>query len=450
MFKLPNLLNRNYFQPTQMKIIKNVYWSVLGKIVGILSSFIVGVLVARYLGPEQYGIMSYVISYVTLFSIIATFGLDGIEIRELSKKDSDKNTILGSAFAIRMFFSVLTILIIVISLVIFETDRFTFLMVLVYSSSIILSPFNVIRNYFTSIVYNEYIVKTEIIRIIVGSGIKIILLLNHFPLSWFIFGSVLELVLIAGGYTYSYRKKVDTLFLWKYNSDVSKMLLKESFPLLLSGTTIMIYMKIDQIMIRNMIDNASLGLYSIAIKLNEMTVFIPTVIAQTVTPILVKAHQNNIDDYNEKRQKLVSLMVWSSIIMALIILLVAKPVINILMGNTYSKAVPVLQILAWQGVFIALSSSSGQLIIIENLQKFAIIRNLIGCMVSIILNLILIPKYGIIGSAVITIITVAFSGYLSHSVIKPLNHLFKLQTKSIYSGWRIFANYKNMKKIRQF
>jgi O-antigen/teichoic acid export membrane protein len=416
------------------KVFRNLYWAVLGKIINILSGLFVGILVARYLGPQNFGLMNYVISYVTLFSILANFGLDGIEIRELSKIDANKNEILGTAFQIRLIFSVITWFLILITLFVFESDRFTFVMVLVYSTSLILSTFNVIRNYFTSIVLNEYVVKTEITRTLIGASIKILLLLYHCPLSWFIFATTFDFLLIASGYLYSYRIKVGSIFNWKYNKDFARHLIKESFPLLLSGTAIIIYQKIDQVMIRNMIDNSAVGQFSVASKITELTIFIPMVIAQTLTPLLVKAHQENPDFYIKKRQQFMDFMVWSAIGISLIISLTASPAIRILYGAKYLDAIPVLQIMAWKAVFVALFASSGQIIIIENIQKYAVLRNIVGCFVSIILNLLLIPYMGIIGSALATIITMFFSGYFSHLIIRPFHYLFRIQTNSLSAG----------------
>lgn len=416
------------------KILRNVYWATLGKIINILSGIFVGVLVARYLGPTNYGIMNYVISYVTLFSILANFGLDNIEIRELSKPNSNINDLLGTAFTIRLIFSFITILLIFITLCIFESDHFTFLMVLIYSGSLILSTFNVIRNYFTSIVLNEYVVKTEILRTLFGALLKIILLIYNFPLAWFIIASVFDFLLIAGGYLYAYRIKVGNIYDWHFNKGTAKQLITESFPLLLSGTAIIIYQKIDQVMIRNMIDNASVGQFAVASKITELTIFIPMVIAQTITPLLVKAQHGNPEAYIKKRQQFMDFMLWSAIGTSLIISLIASPVIKILYGTKYLDAIPVLQIMAWKAVFVALFASSGQIIIIENIHKYAALRNIVGCFVSILLNLLFIPLLGIIGSAIATIFTMSFSGYFSHIFIKPYKYLFRIQTNSLTFG----------------
>jgi O-antigen/teichoic acid export membrane protein len=418
----------------QKKIFKNVSWAVLGKIVNILSGLFVGILVARYLGPKDYGLMNYVISYVTLFSILANFGLDNIEIRELSKSKVRKETILGTAFRIRLLFSFVTILLVSFTLFLFESDRFTVLMVLIYSSSLMLSTLNVIRNYFTSIVLNEYVVKTEITRTLTGAVIKILLLYNHFSLGWFIAASAFDFLLVASGYLFSYKIKVGSVLDWKYDKEIAKHLIRESFPLLLSGTAIIIYQKIDQVMIRNMIDNAAVGQFAVASKITELAIFIPMVIAQTVTPLLVKAHQENLELYRKKRQQFMDMMVWIAIGMSVVMFIAASPAIKILYGAKYLDAIPVLQIMAWKTVFVALFASSGQIIIIENIQKYAVLRNIAGCFISIMFNFILIPWYGILGSAMATIFTMSFTGYFSHIFISPFRFLFHMQSNTLVFG----------------
>lgn len=442
---ISKIKNTLFGTANRAKIVKNVSWAVAGKVVNVLYGLFIGVLVARYLGPEQFGLMNYVISYVTLFSIIAAFGMDNIEIRELAKNQTKRDVILGSAFLFRLVLSVLTLVLIYVTLLIFESDRFTMVMVMVYSLYLIASSFNVIRNYFTSIVLNEYVVKTEIARTLVGAVIKILLLVYKCSLTWFIVANTFDFFLIAGGYIFSYRKKVGTLGNWKFNLSVVKFLARESFPLLLSGTAIIIYQRIDQVMIRNMIDNEALGQFSVAVRIVNLIIFIPSVIASTVAPILVNELKTNYELYKKKRQQFVDIMIWSSIFMALLVSLFAHIVITLLFGIKYQEAIGVLQIMAWKAVGIAMLSASGQLIIIEGKQKMVAIRNFIGVGVCVILNFILIPKFGILGSAWTTIISVLFAGYFANSFLAPFREIFKIQTLAIILGWKTGIKMLNLK-----
>ena len=336
--------------------------------------------------------MNYIISYVALFTIVATFGLDNIEIRELSKYPERKDKILGTSFRVRMMLAFIALLLIIITLILFEADKFTSLMILVYSSTLLVNTFSIIRNYFTSIIFNEYVVKSEIFRTLIGALLKILLLYIQVSLTWFIIATAFDAILVAGGYIFAYNKKVGKIRSWTFDYFLSRYLLVESFPLMLSGTAVIIYQRIDQVMIKNMIDSTSVGLFSAAAKISEVILFIPAIVTQTVTPLLVRLRQDNTERYEEKKQQFFNFVIWISILLSLFVSIFSYPFIKYSFGMEYIASVSVLQIMAWKTVGMALSSSSGQIIVLEGKQKYAMIRNIIGSLVCISLNLILIPK----------------------------------------------------------
>lgn len=422
------------------KIATNIFWAFAGKIINMASALLVGILVARYLGPEQYGIMNYVISYVSIFTVISGFGLSNIEIRELSKNNDQRNYILGTCFGLRLIFSFIAFLLIVISLLIYRTDTFTSLMILAYSLILFTNSFEIIRNYFTSIIKNKYVVKSEIIRTFIGTIIKIVLLWIKAPLEYFIIATIFDTILVASGYCISYTKKVGKISDWKFNKSILPYYIKESFPLVLSGAAVIIYQRIDQVMIGNMIDKQSVGYFATAGKFLDLILFLPLVLTQTIVPILVRAKKNNKKEYELKKYQFVSIVVWIAIILSFLFSSTAYWLIYYTYGEKYLMAVPILQIMAWKTVGMALSSSAGQIIIIEHVQKWAAIRNIIGCITCIGLNFLLIPKYGIIGSAWTTIITVLMAGSLGNIFIPPYYGILKLQINALFKGWKSILN----------
>ena len=228
------------------RIISNVFWALIGKFAGLVSALLVGVFVARYLGPTQYGVMNYAISFVTLFLVIATFGFENIEIREEAKANEQKDTILGTVFTLRLLLSLITIIIISIVAYINESDLYTFGIIMVYAITVMLTPFDVIRNYFTSLVQNEYIVKVGILRLVLSGVIKGLLLLIHASLIWFVISLVFDACVLAQGYCYVYRKKIGSMRSWQFDKSWACYLLRQSFPLLLSGLAATIFLQIDQ------------------------------------------------------------------------------------------------------------------------------------------------------------------------------------------------------------
>lgn len=443
---LGKLLDTSKLSPNRRKVIANVYWAVLGKIVNVISALVIGVLVARYLGPDNFGLMNYVISYVTLFSVVATFGLDSIEVRELSKTNVLPSTILGTAFALRLTLALGAILLILVTLWLFQVDAFTFSMVMLYSVSLVFGSLNVIRNHFTALVLNEYVVKTEISRVVVGSAIKAVLLVAHCSLAWFIAANAFEAVLIAAGYLRSYHKTAGLLRHWTFDPLVARMLIRESFPLLLSSAAVILYQNLDAVLIRHLLDNASVGQFFAATKVADIVLFVPMVISQTVTPFLVKTHEEDAARYAARAQDFLDLMVWTSVLMALAMSALADPAIRLLYGARYAEAIPVLQIMPWKVVFVALSIASGQLIIIQHLQRFAVLRNVLGCVVSVVLNLLLIPVWGIVGSAVAALLTMAVSGYAAHCFIRPYRYLIPLQTRALVLGWKRLLHFSLLRR----
>lgn len=420
--------------PTRRTVVTNVAWATTGKVVRVFTDVLVSIFVARYLGPAQYGLMNYVVSFVAIFSIIANFGLDNIEIREIAKPGSDKNTIIGTAFSLRLLFALVALVLITIVLFISYKDFQTTVLIAIYSTSVVLTSFNVIRNYFTAIVYNQYVVISEIIRSVFGAAIKVVLLLLHAPLVFFVIALVFDFVLVAGGYVTSYNKKVGKLKEWKYNKAVAKYLIHEAFPLLLSGAAIIIYQRIDQVIIKNLLNDESVGYFSVAAKFSEFILFVPMIMSQTMSPLLVKDYETDKQRYKQRGQSFVDVVVWISVICAMLVSFFSYYLIKYTFGQQYLAAVPVLQIIAFKTVGMALSNSSGQLIIIEGKQKWAVFRNLIACIICIIGNFLLIPQYNIIGSAWATLITVAFSGFLGNLIIKPYRNIFKIQLNSLLFG----------------
>lgn len=440
------IIGKLNLSPTKEKVVRNVVWAVTGKVVTLLGSLLVGIFVARYLGPEQYGLMSYVLSYVALFQVLASFGMDQIEIREESKTPEEKNRIIGTAFGLKLTFAVVTMGLIALTAWLFESDSFTKWMIILYSISMIMNSFGVIRNYFTSLVWNEYIVKTEISRTLIGAGIKIILLLLHAPLVWFIVATLFDTMLIAGGYLVSYRSKIDSIRKWQFDKEKATYLIKQSFPLLLSGAAVVVYQKIDQVMLGNMLDKEAVGFYAVAGTFVTVIGFIPTVISQTITPILVQTYAKNKNEYLKKSQLFLNISTWVIIIICFFICLLAYPLINYTYGLQYLAAITILQITIFKEIGYAFAQASGTMIIIEGIQKYVVLRNLIGCVINITLNLFLIPYLGVIGAAICSVITAFCTGYLAHTIIPRYRHIFKMQTRSIVVGWKDLIHIQKLLK----
>ena len=426
--KLRSLKNHQGF----MKYFKNTSWLFGEKILRMVVGLFVGIWVARYLGPEQFGLFSYAQSFVGLFTAIATLGLDGIVVRELVKDESRRDELIGTAFWLKLIgaFGVLGILAIAVNFT--SNDSYTNTLVFIIASATIFQSFNVIDFYFQSKVLSKYVVYANVISLLTSSLIKIALILNEAPLEAFAMVIVFDTFVLACGFVYFFLK--NSTFQMKdlkFKKETAISLLKDSWPLILSGIAIMIYVKIDQIMIKEILDSEAVGQYTAAVRLSEAWYFIPIALASSFFPAIINAKKLSEELYHTRLQKFYSLMLWLGIAIALPMTFLSDWLVELLYGKQYNQAGSVLMIHIWAGVFVFLGVASAKWLLSENLQIYSTINTAIGALVNIILNLILIPKMGIIGAAWATVISYAISGYLLLALNKKTRINFINLSKSI-------------------
>ena len=428
------------------KVAQNVVWAISGKLANMAGALFVGILVARYLGPKNYGLLNYVISYVIIFSTIADFGMPLIEVRELSRDSDNHRKILGTAFFCHISFAFVAYSILCLTLWVSDADSFTSLMIMVYGLTLFTQSFNVIRNYFTSIIENKYVVKSEMARVAIGAVIKIVLLWMKMPIEYFIVAQLFDTVLVSSGYIISYKTKGFSILEWTFDKQFAKYLLRESFPLVLSGAAVVIYQRIDQVMIGNMIDKESVGYFATAGKFLDLILFLPIIITQTVVPLVIQAKDKGKEEYIKKQKQMVGIVVWIAILLTIACSLSSYWLVYFTYGENYLQAVSVLQIMAWKTLGMALSSSAGQIIIIERIQKWAVLKNVLGCFCCVILNYIFLPTFGIKGAAFITIVTTLVAGWFGNLLIPSYRPIFKLQTYGVFCGWKELIYFKDIIK----
>lgn len=407
-----------------------------GKMVNLFSSLVVGIIVARFLGPEQYGLMNYVVSYVFLFQTLSVFGLDNIEIREEAKGTYDYNNIIGTSFGIRLITGVICIVLCIATSYFMDADIYVTALVAIYSVSIILNSFIVARNYFYALVQNQRVVQTEIVRTLICICIKLFLLYIEASLTWFVVALMLDVLIVGVGYCAVYSKEIGSIFDWKFDRSYFPYLLKESFPLMLTSAAVIVYQRIDQVMIGQMIDKESVGYFSVASRFVEILIYIPMILSQTISPVLTRALKESGIEYEKKSQQFMNLSIWCSLAAAITMSLCAYWIIYLLFGEAYLPAVAILQLMSFKAVSVALSNTAGAMLVIEGLQKYAIFRDAFGCVVCVLLNYLLLPTYGVIAAAFVAIASNLAAGYFADAMIPAYRHLFLKQTKALFFGWR--------------
>ncbi len=414
-----------------VKYFKNTSWLFAEKILRMFVGLFVGIWIARYLGPEQFGLFSYAQSFVGLFIAIATLGLDGIVVKELVEDPKSSKRLIGTVFWLKFFGAILVLLILAAAVHFTSNDHFTNILIFIIASATIFQSFNVVDFYFQSKVMSKYIVMANSFVLLVSSLIKIFLIIKEAPLEAFAWMILFDSFILALTYIYLYLKLRCPISFFRFDRALAVRLLKSSWPLILSSIAISVYMKIDQVMIKEMLDSEAVGQYAAAVRISEAWYFIPMVISASLFPAIINAKKTSEKLYYDRLQKLYFLMVWMAVAIAVPMTFLSHWIVEFLYGAQYDQAANVLMIHIWAAVFVFLLSASGKWYILENYTKLALYRNIIGAIVNIILNYYLIPIYGIMGAAVATLISYAIAGFFYDFINKCTRETFYIKLNSI-------------------
>jgi len=425
-------------RPDAKKIVANIGWLSLDKLLHMLVGLLVGVWIARYLGPDQFGLLSYAQAFVALFSALASLGLDGIVVRNIVRNPDIAGETLGTAFIMRMAAGLLTFCITMsVIYIMYPHDPLIRLLVGIIAAGTVFQAFDTIDLLFQARVSSRYTVYAKNAAFLAVSLLKVVLILKEASLVAFALAGLAEVVIGAAGMLLAYSVAGRSITGWRMNLKRGRELIGNSWPLILSGIVVMIYMRIDQIMLREMLGTEAVGIYSAATRISEIWYFFPTAIVSSVFPSIIQAKQVSEELYNRRLQKLFVLMAALAYAIAIPMTFMSGWVIDLLYGNKYFEAGPVLSIHIWASVFVFLQISTGSWFINENLQIQAFFRYLSGAILNVFLNLLLIPYYGVKGAAISTICSFGLV-VLSPIFFSPsYRKLSRLIIKAIILKWKI-------------
>lgn len=411
--------------------------------------FFVGVWVVRYLGPEQYGVYSYALSFVGLFAALSTLGLDNIVVRNLSREGSSEGEILGTAFTLRVVAALLTMGV-VAATVFSVADRWVVqLAVLVVAGQLVFKAADVFNFWFQAEIKSKYPVWVRSGVTLLFAGSQVAFILAGFSVLAFVSLVVGQAALQVLGTFLMYRLvRGAERPAWTFSSSVARQMTQDAWPLIFAGLSVSVYMKIDQVMLGEMVDEAAVGIYATAVKVSELWYFIPAAIAGSVFPKIVSTKENASQTvYDERMQTLYDLVALISYSIVVPVLLSATPLIELLFGVEYAAAAPILQVHIWAFLFVSLGVARGKWLVTENFTRFAMFATLLGAIANVGLNVILIPTHAGLGAAWATLISQGVAAYFSCLMIPSLRKVFVQMTKAIglpFRPWEVSDGLQNV------
>jgi len=420
-------------RPNLIKILTNIGWLFSERVLRMGIGLVVGVWLARYLGPEQFGLLNYALAFVSLFVAIATLGLQDIAVRDMVNNPSEAPEILGTSFLLRLFGGLTSLVLIFASINYFQTDdTLASTIIVIIGFTLIFQASEVVKCWFESQVMSKYIVWMQNGVFLIGAAIKVFLILTHAPLLAFVWVIFFEALAIAVGMFAVYLWKAGQLSAWRPKLARAKRLLRDSWPLILSAIAVTVYMRIDQIMLGQMMGSKAVGIYTAAVRISEVWYFIPVAIVASVFPAILDAKKKKNESlYKQRLQKLYDLMVLLTLAVALPMTFLSDWIVVLLFGHAYTDAGVILAIHIWATLFVFLGVASEKWFLAENRQILSFQRTLLGALVNIGLNIYMIPKFGIIGAAYATVISQAFAALFFDVMQKATRPMFVMKLRSL-------------------
>ncbi len=409
----------------------NTSWLFMERVISLSITLAMGIWMTNYLGDQEFGLFQYSRSFATIIMTIAPLGIDSLLAHRLFHHPDQKNKILGTALIIRIGGALICLSLILAANQLAGHNAQTTVLVMVIAAAALLESFNIVGQFFSSRILSKYHVYAEVTKTTVSALMKAVLILNKAPLVWFALVLIVENLVYAAIALSIYSIKFESVFRWRPDLRYVKGLLSDSWPLGLSGLVVMVYMKIDQVIIKYLLGDEAVGHYAAALRLSESSYFIPTVICASLLPSILSARKNGKEFYHQRLQKLFTLLVFIALLIAIPVTFFGNDIVRLLFKDEFAPAGDVLVIHIWTGIFASLGIASSGWFVAEKLQKLTLYRTLFGVVLNIILNFLLIPPMGINGSALATLISQVFASYLINFINPRTRELFILQTKAL-------------------
>jgi PST family polysaccharide transporter len=412
--------------------ITSISWLIGGKGSQIICALAVGGWVARYLGPDQFGVLSYCLAFVSLFGAIAGMGLDQLIIKHLASARFEPGKLMGSSFCIRLWASaLLTAIALAISYFVQGDGPVVMLMIGMMCAGLLFQSADVIDLWYQSSLRSRQIVIPNQISVVISSIYEVLLVGCKAGVVFFAASVPAKAVIKAVVSFRFYSKDPSRPGAWRCDPDCLKTLLVEGWPLVITSLSIIIYARIDQVMIEAMAGPAEVGIYSAAARVMEQWCYVPIAVVQTLYPTLIRLREASERDYRRLIYLTFCGLTLICFAMSFLTVFFAGPGIRLLYGPEYSESAQVLAMLMWSSLFVSLGLVRSRWLMIEGEGKFLMTASILGAISNVGLNYWLIPIHGALGAAAATLISYGLASVVTGAVSRRVRPIFWLQIRAI-------------------
>jgi len=380
------------------RAVGNTGWLLFERLVRLIIGLSVGAWVARYLGPARFGELAYVLSFIAFFQIVADLQADGFIIRDLAQEQLSAGEVLGTAFSMRLAVGALAWLTAVAGMALFHPgDRQLILMTALVGASLVFQASDTVDYWFQSQSKSKRTVQAKLVSYLVSNGVKVGLLLVKAPLAAFAAVISLEAATLALALAVSYRG-YPTPERWRAQRAEARRLFGLCWPFLLSGLMVTAYMRIDQIMLKEMLGEKQLGIYAAALPLAQVWNIIPTTLVTSLAPFVARRKSRGEAEYREALVIIFRVFAIVSLLGAGLTALASPWIVQLLYGVEYQDSAAVLGRLVFVIVFGFQGVAQTLWVINDNLRGVNLASTTLAALVNICCNALFIRQFGILGA----------------------------------------------------
>ena len=407
------------------KIFTNAQWIIVCRIVRALIQLVVGMLSARYLGPTNYGLVDYAAA-ITAFALpVMQLGMDSVLVQEYLEHPDKNGQIMGTQLVMNLFSALVCMAGVTAFVAVANPgETVTITVCVLYSTSLLFQAVEMLQYWFQAKLLSKYSSMAMLCAYLAVSAYKIYLLVSGKSVYWFALSHAVEYgatgILLLAAYHKVGQQKLH--FSW---SLMGKLFAK-SKHYILAMLMVVVYNRVGSILITQMHGEQENGYYATAVACTCITGFVFTAIIDTARPVVLESRKRSQEAFEKNVSRVYAMTTWLALAQSVGITLFAGLIIRILYGADYLPAVPVLQILIWNSAFSYMGYVRNIWILGEEKHSYLWIINLCGAVVSVVLNLGLIPIWGACGAALASVLVQIFTNFIMGFLLKPIRQNNKL------------------------
>jgi len=416
----------------------NFGWLVADRGVRLMVGIVVGSWVARYLGRQDFGLLSYSLALVSIFAALTPLGMEALIVREIIKDPRKGGKWLGTVIGFRSAAAVASSLIALgLAVGLRPGDSKAWLMVGTLSVGTIFQSLESGELWFQAHTQMRSLVLPRLLLFMAMSCLKITAVLHGAGVAWFSVLTASEQI-VSGSITWILvRRSLGAGNRLSFHTPLGLKILSQSWPLAISALTVILYMKLSQLVLSGMQGDAALGIYAAAIKIPEVATFLPGVLASSLLPWLMRRRSEGSQAYGAALQRFFRINALMALSISIPVSIAAPWIIRLLYGPAFAEAGPVLAVYVWALPFLFLGVARGQHLLNELMTQFPLWFSATGLSINLAACALLIPRFGPMGAALATVLSQLTAAFLLSFVHPKTRAVGRQQLLAILTPWKI-------------